>query len=232
MIGRRVSAGAQKNRPIGDLPVGEIIELSMQSGIMREFLIVHKGRPMSFNPYQGFEDSVTLLMRNGWEQRPFHTQNLNDYQNSSSHAWLNNTFLTLIDASVRYQIRQVRIPFRPGSGGGATIASGASGLLCRAFSLSMPEVGFGGLANMPADGAKLDYFLAGDSTAARSLRMMIPSPDPRTFGEWHTRSPHVGTTSTSNTWLVRRDGASQSGLASNSSNDIRPAFVLPASFIV
>jgi len=67
----------------------------------------------------------------------------------------------------------VRVPFRPDSGTSQTVSSGASGLLTRVFCLSMAEVGYDQTFAtwFPIEGARMNYFIAGDTTDARNRRI-------------------------------------------------------------
>ena len=55
---------------------------------------------------------------------------------------MNSTFLNLFDANIQAKIKQIKIPYRPGSGTSQTINSGANGLSAKIFLLSDREVGY------------------------------------------------------------------------------------------
>ena len=49
-------------------------------------------------------------MEDIYENRQWHSSNVNDYANSTIHAYLNNQFLALFDANIQAQIKQVSLP--------------------------------------------------------------------------------------------------------------------------
>ena len=121
---------------------GDIVTLKV-SGSPRNFIVVQQGRPASGNYDTSFDNVTWLLMQDIYDQRQWDGSN-NDYANSSIHSWLNNEasgFLSLLDADIRAVIPTVKIPYRPGSGTSSSVSSGANGLACKAFLLSMLEVG-------------------------------------------------------------------------------------------
>ena len=83
---------------------------------------------------------------------------MNDYENSEIHKYLNNTFLSYFDADTQSVIRQVKIPYRKGSGYHTTVTSGATGLSTKVFLLSGYETGSWGHSWLPEEGACLEYF--------------------------------------------------------------------------
>jgi len=210
---------------LGAKAVGDIVRIS-EGGIDAEFIIVHKGSPSAL--YQGLENGVVLLRRNVLPNRQWHSTNSNDYQNSSIHAWLNGDYSNLITQNIRNRIKQVRIPFRPGSGTSQIINSGANGLQCRLFLLSLYEVG-GDTSNMQGgispDGTKLDWFVAG-TTEIANARRVVP-----TNASWWQRTPR--TVDSSAVQVVSANGGIGGNVsASGSSIAPRPAFVLPDNLIV
>ena len=132
--------------------VGSIVKLKV-NGTLRDFIVVHQGKPSSI--YDASCDGTWLLMKDIYETRQWHSSNVNDYANSTIHSYLNSTFLNLFDANIRAQIKQVKIPYRPGSGTSTSINSGANGLSCKIFLLSNIEMGGDpSWSYFPQDGAK------------------------------------------------------------------------------
>jgi hypothetical protein len=158
-------------------------------------------------------------MRHLWENRQWHGSNVNDYQNSLIATWLNNDFINMIEANIRSHVRQVRVPFRPGSGTSLTVNSGAQGLQTRAFLLSAHEVGSGNQSNLPVDGATLELFSGIENTNTQPRRVATLNGS-ATW--WWLRSPN--TNSSTNTWNVNTNG-NMSWNNTTNSNGIRPALM-------
>ena len=110
----------------------------------------------------------------------------NDYLNSDMTAYLNGTFISLIDADIRNAIKQVKIPYTNYSNN--NVMSGSNGLSCKVFLLSGTEVGFSGVSYMNTEGAKLSYF---DSASKRVAYNAAALPN----GGCVLRSPTTATTS-------------------------------------
>lgn len=206
--------------------VGSTIKLNV-NGVAKEFLIVHQGKPSSI--YDDSCDGTWLLMKDLYESRAWHSSNVNDYENSTIHSYLNSTFLGLLDANIQSAIKQVKLPYRKGSGYGTTIASGASGLAAKIFLLSGAEVNWSSSTSsyIPNDGACLSYFSGCATTDSKRIANLNGSAT-----RWWLRSPFCyssyGSTSalvvyTNGNWVY--NGCSNSG-------GIRPALVLPSSLLV
>ena len=87
--------------------VGSTVKLKV-GGTARNFIVVHKGKPSA--AYDASCDGVWLLMEDIYENRQWHSSNVNDYAASTIHAYLNNQFLALFDANIQAQIKQVSLP--------------------------------------------------------------------------------------------------------------------------
>jgi len=208
--------------------VGDVVKIAVGSSL-REFLILHKSRPSS--AYQEFENAVLVVQKDVDSARQWHKSNANDYANSDIDAWLNGDYYNSIDASIRAQIAQVRIPYRAGSGTSTTITYGASGLLRKIFLLSMYEIGFDSSAYTPmAEGVKLDYFLSGDSTTQRAKRKATTNLG--VSAVWWLRTPSE-ISSGGNAYIVGFNGdAGNQYTVTNTTFCPRPAFALPSSLLV
>ena len=205
--------------------VGSIVKIKV-NGTLRDFIVVQQGKPSSI--YDESCNGTWLLMKDLYESRQWHSSNVNDYANSTIHKWLNNEFLNLIDANIRAQIRQAKIPYRPGSGTSMSVNSGANGLSAKIFLLSNIEVG--GQTDwsyMPHDGARLAYFEYGTGTSANNKRLAYLNGS---AALWWLRSPY--TSNSSYAWLVNSDGYSVSASNCSSSYGIRPALILPSTLLV
>ena len=110
---------------LGTKAVGSIVKLK-ENGALVDYIVVHQGKPSSL--YDASCDGTWLLRKDILETRQWHSSNVNDYANSTIKAYLNSTFLARFDANIQAQIKQVKLPYRAGSGTSTTITSGASGL--------------------------------------------------------------------------------------------------------
>lgn len=203
--------------------VGSTVKLTV-NGKAREFIVVHQGKPSSV--YDESCNGTWLLMKDIYENRVWQSGNINKYESSDIHSYLNNTFLKLFDSNIQGAIKQVKLPYRKNGGSGGSDQSGANGLLCKIFLLSGYEIGFTTSDNsyFPVDGAKLSYFEAGTGSSALNKRIAYLNGS---AAYWWLRSPRTG--NTDYVWLVysSADGGNASG-----SYGIRPALILPSTLLV
>lgn len=209
------------NAQLGSKAVGSIVKLKV-NGTAKEFIVVHQGKPSSL--YDESCNGTWLLMKDIYENRVWQSGDINKYESSDIHAYLNSTFLNLFDSNIKDAIKQVKIPYRKNGGSDGTDQSGANGLPCKVFLLSGPEAGLAGASYIPNDGTKLDYFNA--NTGVDSKRIAYLSG---TATAWWLRSP--STYSANYVLVVNSDGGYNDDYASNSSG-IRPALILPFDALV
>lgn len=205
--------------------VGSTVKLKVD-GSLKEFIVVHQGKPSSM--YDESCNGTWLLMKDCYVSRAWHSSNINKYESSDIHSYLNNTFINLFDSNIRDAIKQVKLPYRKNGGSGGQDQSGANGLLCKIFLLSGYEVGWTTSDNgyFPVDGAKLAYFESGTGTSANNKRIASLNGS---AALWWLRSPL--TYNTGSVWYVFSVGSYRGGSAS-SSYGIRPALILPSTLLV
>lgn len=211
------------NAQLGSKAVGSIVKLKV-GGVAKEFIVVHQGKPSGM--YDASCDGTWLLMKDIYENHVWQSENINKYESSDIHAYLNNTFLNLFDSSIKDAIKQVKIPYRMNGGSGGTDQSGANGLPAKIFLLSGYEVGWttSDYGHFPVDGAKLDYFEAGTGSAADSKRIANLNGSP---AYWWLRSPD--TSNRNDAWYVFSNGSTWHVSVPYG---IRPALVLPSNVLV
>lgn len=221
-----ISFGTQ----IGSIPVGSSIYLDVNN-VKTEFLVVQQGIPSSI--YDESCDGTWLMMRNIYEKRLWNNTRLNDYENSAIHQYLNGEFLQKFEADVQEKILQIKIPYRPGSGRGTTVATGANGLSTKAFLLSCTEIGMS-LAGeiLPGEGAKLDYFQNVNTPGNSSIRVAqfngVATP-------WWLRTPYINQYASSDQVMVVNTNGGFDYSQSWTNGDLygmRPTIVLPSSFLI
>lgn len=194
--------------------VGSIVKIKV-NGAAKDFIIVHQGLPSS--AYDASCNGVWVVMKDIYTTMKWDGSN-NDYLNSDMTAYLNGTFISLIDADIRNAIKQVKIPYTNYSNN--NVMSGSNGLSCKVFLLSGTEVGFNGVSYMNTEGAKLSYF---DSASKRVAY------NGSSAAEWWLRSPY--TNGSNGVWRVESDGSYGIWLYSYTYG-VRPAFVLPSTLVV
>lgn len=205
--------------------VGSTVKLKV-NGTAKEFIVVHQGKPSSL--YDDSCNGTWLLMKDIYENRVWQSGNINKYESSDIHTYLNNTFLNLFESNIRDAIKQVKIPYRKNGGSGGTDQSGANGLSAKIFLLSGYEVGWttSDYSYFPVDGAKLSYFESGTGTSANNKRIANLNGS---AAYWWLRSPY--TNRTYSVWNVYSDG-DYSRYSASYSYGIRPALILPSTLLV
>ena len=209
---------------LGSKAAGSTVKLKV-SGTLRDFIVVHQGRPDSM--YDASCDGVWLLMKDCLETKLWHNVSVNDYANSDVHSYLNGTFLSKLDANIQAKVKQVKIPYRKGSGDSPTITSGANGLSAKIFLLSLPEVGYAtGVSYGPVDGAKLSYFDEGAGADAKNKRIGKYN---NSAVAWWLRSPRL--MGSNSAFIINSSGAAGS-TGCTAGQYLRPALILPSDLLV
>ena len=211
----------------GDLPIGQIVKL-MEGGVETEFIVVNQGIPENSGLYDASCNGTWLLRKDIKENRQWNSSNVNDYANSTIHSYLNGTFLGLFDANTQSIIKQVKVPYRQGSGASETVTSGENGLSAKIFLLSGAEVGLtsNDASHLPNnEGAKLNYFESGTGTSAKNKRIAYLSTS---AASWWLRSPVCLLAKSA--YNVLSDG-SANGSECSYSHGVRPALIIPSTSI-
>lgn len=203
--------------------IGSTIKLKV-NGSAKDFIVVHQGKPSSV-----YDDSCSgtwLLMKDIYENRQWHSSDTNDYANSTIHSYLNSTFLAMLDSNIQKAIKQVKLPYRKGSGTSTTVTSGSNGLPAKIFLLSATEMSFN-FSYMPSgEGAELAYFKGCADNSSDSKRVAYLNGS--TAG-WWLRSP--GCYSSSVALCVGSNG-DWGYYGCSGSGGIRPALILPSTLLV
>ncbi len=203
--------------------IGSTIKLKV-NGSAKDFIVVHQGKPSSV--YDDSCNGTWLLMKDIYENRQWHSSNTNDYANSTIHSYLNSTFLNLFESNIKNAIKQVKLPYRKGSGTSTTVTSGSNGLSAKIFLLSATETSFS-FSYMPSgEGAELAYFkgCADNSSDTKRVAYLNGSA---TY--WWLRSPRCGNF---NVALCVGSNGDWSNISCSNSYGIRPALILPSTLLV
>lgn len=203
--------------------IGSTIKLKV-NGSAKDFIVVHQGKPSSV--YDDSCNGTWLLMKDIYESRQWHSSNTNDYANSTIHSYLNSTFLAMFDSNIQKAIKQVKLPYRKGSGTSTTVTSGSNGLSAKIFLLSATETSFS-FSYMPSgEGAELAYFKGCADNSSDSKRVAYLNGSAT---DWWLRSPYC--LNSNYALYVYSSGDWDDGYCSYSLG-IRPALILPSTLLV
>lgn len=203
--------------------IGSTIKLKV-NGSAKDFIVVHQGKPSSV--YDDSCNGTWLLMKDIYESRQWHSSNTNDYANSTIHSYLNSTFLAMFDSNIQKAIKQVKLPYRKGSGTSTTVTSGSNGLSAKIFLLSATETSFS-FSYMPSgEGAELAYFKGCADNSSDSKRVAYLNGS---AAVWWLRSPYC---SNFNYALYVYSNGDWGGRHCSDSGGIRPALILPSTLLV
>lgn len=203
--------------------IGSTIKLKV-NGSVKDFIVVHQGKPSSV--YDDSCNGTWLLMKDIYENRQWHSSNTNDYANSTIHSYLNSTFMNLFESNIKNAIKQVKLPYRKGSGTSTTVTSGSNGLSAKIFLLSATETSFS-FSSMPSgEGAELAYFKGCADNSSDSKRVAYLNGSAT---GWWLRSPVCGSFGYA---LCVGSRGDWSGGGCSGSCGIRPALILPSTLLV
>ena len=212
------------NVRLGAKAVGSIVKIKV-NGAAKDFIIVHQGKPSSV--YDDSCNGTWLLMKDIYEKRQWNSSNTNDYANSTIHSYLNSTFLNLLEPNIKRAIKQVKLPYRKGSGSSETVTSGSNGLSAKIFLLSATETSFS-FSYMPSgEGAELAYFKGCADNSSDSKRVAYLNGS---AAGWWLRSP--GCDYNSYVALYVYSNGDWNNRGCSYSGGIRPALILPSTLLV
>lgn len=208
---------------LGQVAVGSIVKIAEKSG-KKEYRVVHQGKPSSI--YDDSCDGTWLYREEIYSEGQWGPS---DNRFTASESIIYTLFSlgnSVFDTNVRNMIKTVKIPYCVGNGTG-TINSGENGFSCRLFPLGMRELGFAGANQyIPADGDKLDYFLAGTEANANNLRIRKQN---NTAKRYWSRSPE--TNGSYNSWAIDSSGSLYANYATTTYGIIW-AMIMPKDLIV
>lgn len=208
----------------GDIDVGATVKIN-ENGQPVDYLVVHQGLPGDM--YDASCDGTWVLRKDIAENRQWNSSNVNDYANSTINAYLNGDWLDRYDADVAEAIKQVKIPYRAGSGYGTTVTSGANGLSTKSFLLSSTEVNLVHGFEPTNEGACLSYFSGTAQNGADNKRVAKLNGSATS---WWLRSPFCNSSLGSTYALIVYSNGGWNGVSCSNSYGIRPALILPYSF--
>ena len=208
----------------GDIDVGATVKIN-ENGQPVDYLVVHQGLPSDI--YDASCEGTWCLRKDIAENRQWNSSNVNDYANSTVYAYLNGDWLDRYDADVAEAIKQVKIPYRAGSGYGKTVTSGANGLSAKIFLLSSTEVNLVHGYEPTNEGACLSYFSGTSQNGTDNKRVAKLNGS---AAYWWLRSPFCDSRYGSTLALYVGGDGNWSNDGCSGSYGIRPALILPFNF--
>lgn len=204
-------------RKLGNVPVGTVLHLQ-ESGVYQDYIVVHQGLPSSL--YDSSCNGTWMLRVKCFDNIQWGSATT--FAGSSILDYLNSDYLNLLDIDIQNVIIEAIIPY----GTYNTVYSGSNGLKTQIFLLCVREVGG---SEGVTDGAKLSYFVSGESTSANNLRKANAGNN---AVAWWLRTKYSRTSgSAQNSFDVDSDGTIEYS-AYNAQIGARPAFILPPNLIV
>lgn len=209
----------QRGTPLGNYDVGKTVKIAV-GGKDYDWIVVHQGIPDA-SIYDTSCAGTWLLMQDIYGMRKWNDRGgQKNYANSSVHAYLNDTFLSLLESNVKNAIKQVKIPYCTN---GFDIKTGANGLSVKVFLPALREVGVDKVSSYDeglADGAKLSFFTKGNEDGKGKR---IAMKDGEAVG-WWLRTPYLGTQYNA-IYQITADGLATVG-QSGSTLGVRPCMIL------
>ena len=194
---------------LGSKAEGSIIKLK-ENGVLVEFYIAKQNYESGLNG----AGRVLVVRKDCYDQRQWHSSNINAYASSAIDTWLNGTYKNLLDANIRTAMGTTKIYYTPGNGNNSKTTLQRSVFLLSATELGQSHT------YMNAEGTALS------STVLNLLK--IAKLNGSAYPQW-TRSPL--TDGTYNAWYLNSDGYLGNYYCSGTLGS-RPAFTLPSSLYV
>ena len=186
--------------PVSDADTETVVNLKESDGQLHPYLYLH-------NNYEGGGAGL-LLRKDIYQVAKYNDSGTNIYENTTLDLWCENTFVAMLDSSVKSKLNSVSIPVRNG------LDSTESTLDRQCFVLSSDELG---VQTSAVIGSKLPYF----------------SNDTRRIATYNTSNQGYFTrTMYSLGGIIVINGSGTSGLVTNNATTFgyRPAFCLPLTF--
>ena len=195
---------------LGSKAEGSIIKLK-ENGVLVEFYIAKQNYESGLNG----AGRVLVVRKDCYDQRQWHSSNVNAYASSTIDAWLNSTYKNLLDANIRTAMGTTKIYYTPGNGNNSKTTLQRSVFLLSATELGQSHT------YMNAEGTALS------STVLNLLK--IAKLNGSAYPQW-TRSPYTGNANYA--WGLYSDGYLHGSYYCSYTSGSRPAFTLPSSLYV
>ncbi|MFI3253531.1 MAG: DUF6273 domain-containing protein [Eubacteriales bacterium] len=208
------------SKAIGELNVGDIV-LIEENGQNVNYIIIHQGNPSIYYYNSACDgtwvlrEDIATLMSWGDKERM-----VLSYAASEVHSYLNSSFLVRFSSTIQNAIKTVKIPYYPVlTYNSLTSYVGDNGLSCKAFSLSINELGDAA----HREGSQLTIFANGTITRNYEANYQGEKTD------WATRSQDPYNNWEDQTLIYKNKGTKA---APNTVIGVRPAFILSSSLVL
>ena len=194
---------------LGSKAEGSIIKLK-ENGVLVDFYIAKQNYESGLNG----SGRVLVVRKDCYDQRQWHSSNVNAYASCTLDAWFNSTYKNLLDANIRTAMGTTKFYYTPGNGNTSKTTLERS-----VFALSATELG------------QTHTYLNQEGTALSSTvlnLLKIAYLNGSAVVQW-TRSP--STNNTYYAWYLNSGGDLGSNFCSSTLGS-RPAFTLPSSLYV
>ena len=219
-----------------DLPVGSIVSFKVNNNPM-DFIVVHQGNPDA-SIYDETANGTWIIAKLGWYALGANNVTWNeynsergDYGTSFLHYYLTGyrgyDFTTnlletqilqnLYESKALENIREVNVPYKKVTAG--KLESKVSKVSAKVFAPTLKELG---ITNNYSAGAKLDYFTAGTTSAAKQKRVAYRYEYEDVTISYHSRDAAGKTTS----YCIDDTGAADNANNVNNSHAVRVINVL------
>ena len=195
---------------LGSKAEGSIIKLK-ENGVLVEFYIAKQNYESGLNG----AGRVLVVRKDCYDQRQWHSSNINAYASSAIDTWLNGTYKNLLDANIRTAMGTTKIYYTPGNGNNSKTTLQRSVFLLSATELGQSHT------YMNAEGTALS------STVVNLLK--IAKLNGSAVVQW-TRSPL--TNYSYYAWYLDSGGNLVDSHGCSGTHGSRPAFTLPSSLYV
>ena len=228
-----VTGGARASAPVtgikaGDLAVGSSVYL-MESGVAVEYLVVNQGIPSSSSLYDSSCDGTWFLRKDILLKHRWHSSNVKNKKKSEINSYINGTYYNTLGLIEKETIKQVKIPYRAGSGDSYVVSSGSNGLSTKILLLSGYELGWTQSMNseFSIEGAALSYFYGLSEKDKKRIAYLDGAAN-----TWGLRSPYCHSSYPKKYYFtVSTTGSTGMSECVMVNVGVRPAFIIPKNAI-
>lgn len=192
---------------LGSKATGSIIKLKENGKLVEFYVGVH-------NYESGLNGTGrTLVFRKDcYDNRAWHSSNVNAWANCTLRSWLNSTYLNMLDADIRSLIGTTKYYYTPGNGSWSVTTRSDAIFLLSAYELGKSE----------------SWFNKEGTTLPNATNYQIAKLNGSNNAQW-TRSPYTGGTYYA---VYLGSGGSVDYVSCSSTLGSRPAFTLPSNLYV
>lgn len=201
----RTSMVGPSGMPLSDYAEGDIIKIN-EGGAPVEFYV-------SKHDYESGLNGAgrTLVVRKDvYDQRQWHSSNVNAWASCTMRSWLNSTYKALLDSSIQEAMGTTTYRYTPGNSNNTVITRSDA-----VFLLSLTELG-----------KSTTYANVEGSSLPIASTLQIAYQNGSATNQW-TRTPY---TSDTNVWILYPNG-STAYFSCTTSLGSRPIFTLPSTLL-